>query len=198
MSYLHRKNLLKFEPLPSHVVARYIEEGRDALNIDEGHARLICGFTNLPPEADLLGRSSNTPVVPPEHQKPTTSTGALHALAQQVLRGYKPKSDDLELIRLILKWAEEPQSVVPADETRLKEISDRQLFKVCPIRECSKRFRRRDDLVKHIRKPSGDAPSLRRHHELDVKYQGMELICCGETHTNFGVLVKHMKSHRGT
>ena len=172
-----------------------MHEGGDGVNIDAGHARVIWGRTNEDPP----GKGSNTPVTTGSNQE-TTTIRKLIALAQHARTGTPLNPDYLELFRLILRFAENPESVVPADERLLEEIIYRNTFNVCPVTGCWRRCKRRDDLIKHIRKPTGppDATFFRRHHELDVKYQGMELICCGETHTNFGVLVKHMKTHRGT
>ena len=180
-----------------------MEEGGDAVKLDQGHAILVCGYASEGvPEVNPANRDPTVPAVAqaPEYHDRTTSTGALLALAQQVLRGEGLKPEDLEVILLILRFAEDPRSVTSEIEMRLKEIYKDQRSSRCPINSCWKQFLRRDDLVKHVRKPTGgqDATSLKLHHELDVKYQGMELICCGETQTNFGVLVKHLKSHRGT
>lgn len=196
VSYLHSKNLnVNLGPLPLPIVERYKEEGGDSVFIsDAGHAILVCGDKYGSPEAEPKG-------LIPAPSNPTGIAGGLLALAQQVLlKGPNVRSEYKDLVGIIYR-AMHNEPITPADEQLLINISDNYLSEgfSCPVTGCSKKYRNRDDLVKHIRKTSGATreSGLRLHHELDVKYQGMELICCGETQTNFGVLVKHMKSHRG-
>lgn len=204
MSYIHLRDIHLRDsaiigPLPFPVVKRYLEEGGDSVSISPtGHAILARRDTY----GFQLGQAESVGVIP-ALSNGTSSTDVLLALAQHtLLRGQRLKSDDSDLLGIIYR-AMHDESIIPVDEVRLRAITESHLSQVytCPVSGCSKDFMRRDDLVKHIRRPGVtvvEPDQLRLHNELDAKYQGLELNCCGETHKTIGTLLKHIQRHSGT
>lgn len=161
---------LKLGPFPLPVVERYMEEGGGSVRVSEaGHAILA---TYSYPEEEPAAVERELEYLIPAPCNPTRTTGVLLALVRQVrFQSQTVRSEDKDLVGIIYR-AIHDKMITPEDEEILANISDNP---ICPVSCCLKKYKSRDDLVKHIRGPGGDAddPDYRRlHKELYAKYQG--------------------------